>query len=59
MKKKNEQTTFLIEILKQVLKQRPRGTAEFNTNLRELIHFVEFIQKELPLLYKKWEASKR
>ncbi len=58
MKKKNEQTTFLIEILKQVLKQRPRSTTEFNTNLKELIHFVEFIQKELPLLYKKWEASK-
>ena len=47
------------EILKKVLEQRPVGTKEFNANLEEVIHFLDFLKAELPVLYRKWEDSRK
>ena len=47
------------EILKKVLEQRPVGTKEFNANLEEVIHFLDFLKVELPVLFQKWEDSRK
>ncbi len=46
-------------ILKQVLAQRPTKTKDFNNSLKTLIGFMEFLTKELPALYKKFEAQQQ
>ena len=40
---------------KEVLENRTKATKEFNANLKRLIEFMEFMEKELPLLHKKWK----
>jgi DNA-binding transcriptional regulator GbsR (MarR family) len=45
-------------VLKQVLKERPKETKEFNENLSEVTHFLDFIMSELPVLFEKWEKQK-
>jgi len=47
--------TAMSAIYKEVLAQRPKGSAEFNRSLADLAGFLEFMAKELPALYKKWE----
>ncbi len=49
----------LSALLKQVLEQRPRDTREFNTNLSEIIGFMDFLKTELPSLIEKWEKRKK
>ncbi|RYD54523.1 MAG: MarR family transcriptional regulator [Sphingobacteriales bacterium] len=46
-------------MLKKVLDQRPASTKEFNTNLKEMIQFLDFLRKELPALIAKWEARNK
>lgn len=58
----NKKLTRLFEVnnfMKEILAQRPKATAEFNNNLRRVIDFMEFLQAELPELYKKWEKIKK
>ncbi|HTF82035.1 MAG TPA: MarR family transcriptional regulator [Cytophagales bacterium] len=43
------------KFLKDILEQRPDTTPEFNAKLQQIISFIEFLQSELPDLYKKWE----
>lgn len=42
------------EIFKEVLAYRPKTTKEFNAKLQKVIRFMEFLQGELPEVYKKW-----
>ena len=46
-------------IFEEVLAQRPGNTTEFNQSMKELISFMNYLQAELPLLYDKWENSKK
>src|SRR5215211_2638071 len=48
----------LSTLLKKVLEQRPEETKEFNTNLTEIIGFMDFLKTELPSLFEKWERMK-
>ncbi len=48
---------FLADVLKQVLKQRPGNTTEFNNSLQEIISFLDFLVVEIPALYDKWEKT--
>lgn len=48
----------LADLLKQVLKQRPGNTTEFNNDLQEIISFLDFLIAEIPGLYKKWESRR-
>ena len=41
-------------LLKEVLTNRSKATKQFNTDLKKVIDFMEFLQKELPEVYKKW-----
>jgi DNA-binding transcriptional regulator GbsR (MarR family) len=59
IKKTHEEMGNFVGLMKTTLKQRPGDTVEFNHNLKEMIDFVEFLQRELPVLYKKWEAGRK
>lgn len=59
IRKSHEQMSSFVEMLKSILKQRPGDTVEFNQNLKEMIDFIEFLQLELPILYKKWESGRK
>lgn len=47
------------KIMNEVLAQRPHSTNDFNLKLEEFIHFMEFMKREIPFLFKKWELSKK
>jgi DNA-binding transcriptional regulator GbsR (MarR family) len=59
IKKAHEQMDVFLDLMKTILKQRPGDTVEFNHSLKEMIDFVEFLQRELPVLYKRWEAGRK
>jgi len=46
-------------IFEEVLAQRPGNTTEFNQSMRDLISFLNYLKVELPLLYAKWENTKK
>ena len=43
------------EILKEVLAQRTENTPEFNKSLQEIVEFMEFLQKEMIVIFDKWQ----
>jgi DNA-binding transcriptional regulator GbsR (MarR family) len=45
-------------LFKEILNQRPKNTKEFNKSLAEVISFMEFVQKEIPDIIKRWKAKK-
>lgn len=53
-----EHLGFFSELLKTNLRQRPGDTIEFNQSMKELIDFLDFLQRELPALYRKWESER-
>jgi DNA-binding transcriptional regulator GbsR (MarR family) len=59
MKKHLAQFGQVTMILRDVLKQRPKSTPEFNRSLKDVIDFLEFLQRELPGIYKRWEAKRK
>lgn len=58
MLQRMDQMTSIRTLLKEVNKQRPKATKEFNTTLTEMISFFEFLNTEIPTLFKKWESKK-
>lgn len=44
---------------KEVLENRTKTTKEFNAGLKRVIDFMEFMEKELPQLHKKWKQMNR
>lgn len=59
IKKTHEELNNFVELMRTNLKQRPGDTVEFNHNLKEMIDFIEYLQRELPVLYKRWEAGRK
>lgn len=45
--------------MREVLEQRPHSTKDFNQGLEEFVNFMEFMHREIPVLFKKWELSKK
>ena len=43
------------DLLKEILKQRTKQTPEFNKSLKDVTEFIEFMQKELVNVFKKWK----
>jgi len=58
MLKKIEEMTAMSVLLKEISKQRPKSTKEFNHTLIEMVSFLEFLQTEMPAIFKKWESKK-
>lgn len=48
----------IMHILNEVHAQRTSETEEFNRHLAELVDFMGFINKEIPLLVEKWKANR-
>ncbi len=48
---------FFSNLLQQILDQRPSKTKEFNSSLKKLIAFMNFLAKEMPALYQKFEEK--
>ncbi len=48
----------IMHVLGEVLRQRTPDTEEFNLHLAELLDFMGFINKEIPLLIEKWKANR-
>ncbi len=46
-----------VSLLKEIQSQRTPKTREFNAKLKEFIGFIEFIHKEMPLMFKKWNPK--
>lgn len=59
MKQNMERMTEINILLKEILSQRPKSTKEFNNTLREITDFMEFFEKEVPTIFKKWEAKNK
>jgi DNA-binding transcriptional regulator GbsR (MarR family) len=47
------------KLLKEILENRTKTTKEFNAKLQRFINFMEFLQKELPEVYKKWRKQQQ
>ncbi len=43
------------QLMREILEQRTKTTKEFNAQLQKFVSFIEFMQSELPELYKKWQ----
>ena len=59
LKSRFNETGTLNEIMKEVLEQRTPATKEFNKSLGEFISLFEYLRKEIPKLFKKWEESRK
>lgn len=59
MKQKMEGMTEMNILFKEILAQRPKSSKEFNNTLSEIIDFMEYFQKEVPAIFKKWEAKNK
>lgn len=49
---------LMADLFEEALSHRPEETVEFNEKLKEIIDFMRYMEKELPVLFKKWEDSK-
>ncbi len=57
MEEQNEGLKVAADILQQIHDQRPAETEEFNKNLERVIAFLNFMQAEMPALYRKFEKQ--
>lgn len=56
--KRVEGMTNFHTLLEEVLKIRTKETVKFNESLEELIHFLNFVNQELPLLFERWQKTR-
>lgn len=47
------------EILKEILAIRNPDTTKFNSDLKEVIGFIDFLQKELNNIFLKWQSNNK
>lgn len=47
------------ELMQEVIDQKPKSDKEMKKNMQDFVHFMTFLQTELPLLYKKWKVKNR
>jgi DNA-binding transcriptional regulator GbsR (MarR family) len=46
-------------IMREVVAQRSPETREFNQSLEEMINLFEFMNQQIPVLFRQWENSKK
>lgn len=59
MQLKIEDLASMSNLYKEVLRQRPPQTEEFNQALRELSDFLDFFKNEIPGMFERWNAYKQ
>jgi DNA-binding transcriptional regulator GbsR (MarR family) len=58
LKAKFHRMLELREHFEEILAQRDPSTIEFNKRIQEFIEFQQFLSKELPQVFKRWEESR-
>ncbi len=58
MEEKFKQMLSIKELMKEVLNLRTESTPEFNRSLADMIEYLEFLQVEMPGLFRKWKAAR-
>ncbi len=48
-----------ISLVEEIHNQRTKSTKTFNASLKDAVGFIKFMSKEFPLLYEKWQKSKK
>jgi DNA-binding transcriptional regulator GbsR (MarR family) len=48
---------YLNLLLKEILESRTKDTLDFNQSLKEVIHFMDYMEVEMPKLIDSWEAD--
>lgn len=47
----------IVTIMRTVLNQRTSETPEFNEAIYRFIEFIEYMNREMPLLFERWQAA--
>ena len=47
----------IVTIMREVLEQRTSETPEFNEAIHRFIAFIEYMNREMPLLLERWQAA--
>lgn len=59
VRKSFDGVSSMSKILKEILEQRPKSTKALNQSINEVISFFDLFDKEIPLLFKKWNDSQK
>ncbi|MDF1675093.1 MAG: MarR family transcriptional regulator [Vicingaceae bacterium] len=54
----NKNTFELNNLFKEILQNRTKSTLDFNYSLQEFIDFMDYMEVEMPKLFKNWELNK-
>ncbi|HTF04775.1 MAG TPA: MarR family transcriptional regulator [Bacteroidia bacterium] len=54
-----EQMLMVRTHLKEISDQRTKSTPAFNAKLKQLIQFMEFMHKQVPILFEKWKEQQK
>lgn len=55
----NDSIFELNSLFKEILSVRSKSTLDFNHSLKEIIDFMNYMEVEMPKLFKQWEEKKR
>jgi DNA-binding transcriptional regulator GbsR (MarR family) len=59
LSKRFRETETIHSLMKEILEQRPAGTGDFNKSMEEFISLFDYLHKEIPAIFKKWEAGRK
>mgnify|MGYP003626655695 FL=1 len=59
LKEVNDSIFELNSLFKEILSVRSESTLDFNHSLKEIIDFMNYMEVEMPKLFKQWEEKKR
>lgn len=54
-----EKITNSADLLEEILEHRPETTPVFNQDLKDIISFMRYLNRQLPTLYKNWEEENK
>ena len=59
LKEVNDSIFEFNSLFKEILSVRSESTLDFNHSLKEIIDFMNYMEVEMPKLFKQWEEKKR
>lgn len=59
LKEVNDSIFELNSLFKEILNIRSESTLDFNHSLKEMIDFMDYMEVEMPKLFKQWEEKKQ
>ena len=55
----NDSIFELNSLFKEILSVRSKSTLDFNHSLKEIIDFMNYMEVEMPKLFKQWEEKEK